>query len=297
MSTENKQKEANKLIIEEKLSIYVLIETHIKSHAMGRICDRVFGNWNWLSNSIYNPNGCKIIVGWNGDQVQVMIKESSYKQLKRNGKGRFMEFIVQEDINKNPHDDMVRKYATNVLNEYTEAVQNKEKLKNKSRIDAICDDFGNIFEGEKVAEQFVEHLKKFLGRSNSVQSTEQFEIVIPNTFNEAEANLMVKWVNIVKLIGRSVWDIKTGHSDSWGWKNLLMKRGRVRRHVFHEIGNGRNVWYDKWNEKGPLDQYISKEERYVERFAANLCVHDMIDKNRWNWPVNWYTKYPVLNEI
>ncbi|GJW81795.1 RNA-directed DNA polymerase, eukaryota, reverse transcriptase zinc-binding domain protein [Tanacetum coccineum] len=52
-------------------------ETHIKSHKMGKICDFVFGNWSWQSNIDESSRGCKIVVGWNRDIVNVMVLHCS----------------------------------------------------------------------------------------------------------------------------------------------------------------------------------------------------------------------------
>ncbi|GJX32066.1 hypothetical protein Tco_0241921 [Tanacetum coccineum] len=54
--------------------------------------------------------------------------------------------------------------------------------------------------------------------------------------------LWVQWVNRVKLKGRSVWDIEIETNDSWGWKNLMELREKMKPHVFHKIGNGEKTY-------------------------------------------------------
>nr|GEW58569.1 hypothetical protein [Tanacetum cinerariifolium] len=74
-------------------------------------------------------------------------------------------------------------------------------------------------------------------------------------------SLWVKWVIMVKLKNRSILDIKVCRKDSWGWRNLLLLRDKIKKHVFYEIAD------------------------------------DMIGSNGWNWPNGWYTKFHVHNEI
>ncbi|GKA74776.1 RNA-directed DNA polymerase, eukaryota, reverse transcriptase zinc-binding domain protein [Tanacetum coccineum] len=120
----------------------------------------------------------------------------------------------QENIDKNPHDKMMKKLAVDSLNEYSKAVKDelsllKQKAKinwmknedkksayfhrilkarrNKSRVESICDDQGNRFKGEQVAEQFVKHFECFLGISRPVTSLNN-DIFINTLFvEEAEA--------------------------------------------------------------------------------------------------------------
>ncbi|GJW63724.1 hypothetical protein Tco_0115608 [Tanacetum coccineum] len=112
-------------------------------------------------------------------------------------------------------------------------------------------------------------------------------------------SLWVQWVNRVKLKGKSIWDIEAGDNDSWGWKKLLELRNVIKPYVFHKIGNGKNifVWYDKWNQKGPLSKFISTRDIHAARFNENDKVADLIEEGRWQWPNDWYNKFPMLKEI
>ncbi|GJQ89910.1 RNA-directed DNA polymerase, eukaryota, reverse transcriptase zinc-binding domain protein [Tanacetum coccineum] len=98
--------------------------------------------------------------------------------------------------------------------------------------------------------------------------------------------LWVKWVNRVKLKGRNVWDIETDDSDSWGWRKLMELREKIRPHVFHNIGNGKStsIWYDRWNQCGPLSNIINRRDIYDARLKTTDCVADMIEERRWKWP-------------
>lgn len=111
---------------------------------------------------------------------------------------------IQQLIDKQPFNAELRSKGVILLEHFNEAVKDEENflyqkaridwLRNgdrnsaffhktikgrlhKSRIQKICNDKGESFEGEDVAKQFVEHFKKFLGSSYHVQEirgTKQF---------------------------------------------------------------------------------------------------------------------------
>ncbi|GJV41814.1 RNA-directed DNA polymerase, eukaryota, reverse transcriptase zinc-binding domain protein [Tanacetum coccineum] len=99
---------------------------------------------------------------------------------------------------------------------------------------------------------------------------------------EDQNSLWAKWVNIVKLKEKNVWNINVDKSDSWGLKNMMRIRDEVRNHVWYEIGNGRkiSVWYDKWCTDGPLSIVISREDMYDARLDDDAKVADMIKNDR-----------------
>ncbi|GJT27388.1 RNA-directed DNA polymerase, eukaryota, reverse transcriptase zinc-binding domain protein, partial [Tanacetum coccineum] len=95
----------------------------------------------------------------------------------------------QENIDKNPHDKMMKKLAVDTLNEYSEAVKHE---------------ISNRFEGEQVADQFVKHFESFLGSSRPV-TTLNNDIFI-NTLSVEEAEVIVREVND-KEIKEALFDI------------------------------------------------------------------------------------------
>ncbi|GJU04045.1 RNA-directed DNA polymerase, eukaryota, reverse transcriptase zinc-binding domain protein [Tanacetum coccineum] len=112
-------------------------------------------------------------------------------------------------------------------------------------------------------------------------------------------SLWVKWVHSVKLRGKSFWEIKEEKEDSWGWKNLLIIRDQVKDNIFYKVGNGTttSLWYDNWSNIGPLFQYLTHRDLYDERLSENLTVKDMIVNGRWNWPEEWYVKFPAITGL
>ncbi|GJV14250.1 RNA-directed DNA polymerase, eukaryota, reverse transcriptase zinc-binding domain protein [Tanacetum coccineum] len=113
-------------------------------------------------------------------------------------------------------------------------------------------------------------------------------------------SLWVKWVNIYRLKGRSMWDVElhNGRGQSWCWKNLLDLRDKIKGFILVKIGNGKtcNVWFDKWHPNGPLCRLIN--HRVLEQ--AGMCfknkVRDMIEGNEWVWPIEWDDRFEeVIN--
>ncbi|XP_071708116.1 uncharacterized protein [Rutidosis leptorrhynchoides] len=81
---------------------------------------------------------------------------------------------VQALIDKNPYDGTLRSKAAKVLEEYEEA-EIDELRKQKSRVDSICDESGQRYYDEHVAEQCVRHFQQFLGVSVPVRPIEELE--------------------------------------------------------------------------------------------------------------------------
>nr|GEV80701.1 RNA-directed DNA polymerase, eukaryota, reverse transcriptase zinc-binding domain protein [Tanacetum cinerariifolium] len=80
---------------------------------------------------------------------------------------------------------------------------------------------------------------------------------------EGKDSLRVKWANVMKLKGTSIWDVKANHNDSCGWQKLLELRSKIKKHVFYKIRNGKNI--SVWGV--------------------------------WKWPNNWEQRFPLFNSI
>ncbi|GJV47845.1 RNA-directed DNA polymerase, eukaryota, reverse transcriptase zinc-binding domain protein [Tanacetum coccineum] len=93
--------------------------------------------------------------------------------------------------------------------------------------------------------------------------------------------LWVKWVNLVKLKGKSFWAVEEEDNDSGTWKALLELRDKIRPHIIHIVGNGRNVsmWKDSWNEMGHLSSFVTNKDIYDARIDENCSVAEMIMNN------------------
>ncbi|GKE96832.1 hypothetical protein Tco_1581687 [Tanacetum coccineum] len=81
------------------------------------------------------------------------------------------------------------------------------------------------------------------------------------------------------LLVKHVWNIlKLIQNDSWGWRNLLEIKDKIKRFVFYKIGDGCTIsfWYDNWNSIGPINNYVTHMNRYDARLADNMKVCDMV---------------------
>nr|GEW98105.1 RNA-directed DNA polymerase, eukaryota, reverse transcriptase zinc-binding domain protein [Tanacetum cinerariifolium] len=126
----------------------------------------------------------------------------------------------QKDVDKNPFDSKAKAIDAQTLNEYIKAIkdelcllQQKAKIqwlkegdkntiffhsmikarRNKSRVESIKDENGKIYEGRNVAEQFLMHLKKFLGESVPVKSIEDSLFI--NKINDDDDVKMIEEVS------------------------------------------------------------------------------------------------------
>ncbi|GKC57546.1 RNA-directed DNA polymerase, eukaryota, reverse transcriptase zinc-binding domain protein [Tanacetum coccineum] len=162
-----------------------------------------------FSNFITSNEGFMDILSWSKGNVFDNVKSLKDK-LK----------ACQENIDKSPHDESIKKIDVDTLNEYTEVVNDelgllKQKakvnwMKNgdkntaffhgilkarkyKNRVESICDESGNRFERDQVAGQFMKHFEEFLGSAKPVVplNTDIFK----NTLSLEEAEDMVREVS------------------------------------------------------------------------------------------------------
>ncbi|GJY29440.1 RNA-directed DNA polymerase, eukaryota, reverse transcriptase zinc-binding domain protein [Tanacetum coccineum] len=81
MSTGNKQKEVMEFIKKERLQVCAIIETHIKAKKVKDVCEKIFGDWEWISNSHYSTNTCRIMLSWNPLYAKVHVLQDERKSL------------------------------------------------------------------------------------------------------------------------------------------------------------------------------------------------------------------------
>ncbi|GJZ55587.1 RNA-directed DNA polymerase, eukaryota, reverse transcriptase zinc-binding domain protein [Tanacetum coccineum] len=73
LSSSEKQKDVVNFIREERLHICIVLETQLKSKRIVKVCERIYGRWNWFTNMRYCNKGCRIMVGWNEDEVRLSV--------------------------------------------------------------------------------------------------------------------------------------------------------------------------------------------------------------------------------
>ncbi|GJZ14078.1 RNA-directed DNA polymerase, eukaryota, reverse transcriptase zinc-binding domain protein, partial [Tanacetum coccineum] len=111
--------------------------------------------------------------------------------------------------------------------------------------------------------------------------------------------LKVKWVHSVKLRNKSIWEVSADINDSWGWKILLTIRDLIVNNVKCIVGNGNDtsLWFDNWSVMGHLFKTLSYRDLYDARLKEDLNLRDMITNGQWNWPEEWYEKFPMITQI
>ncbi|GKD37780.1 RNA-directed DNA polymerase, eukaryota, reverse transcriptase zinc-binding domain protein [Tanacetum coccineum] len=101
-------------------------------------------------------------------------------------------------------------------------------------------------------------------------------LMIKHIWNVASKKdtLWVKWVNIERLKGRSVWEIQCDGNSSMGWRSIMSLRDKVREHIWWKIGNGNSVsaWHDKWSNASPLSDIVSARERFSTGLNNNNTI-------------------------
>ncbi|GJX81501.1 RNA-directed DNA polymerase, eukaryota, reverse transcriptase zinc-binding domain protein [Tanacetum coccineum] len=140
--------------------------------------------------------------------------------------------------------------------------------------------------------------KRLVSMIESSWWTRIYASILGNVAVKKES-LWVKWINVVKLKQRSVWDVDVDPKDSRGWKCLLNLRSWIGEHMRYRIRDGKSisVWHDKWNNGTSLSSFISKKDVFYAGLNNMDKLSDMIYDNGWRWPQNWIIKHPWLSNI
>ncbi|GJU37562.1 RNA-directed DNA polymerase, eukaryota, reverse transcriptase zinc-binding domain protein [Tanacetum coccineum] len=59
-----RQGEVNALIKDNNISFFGIIETQLRKKFVNKVCNEVFGVWEWVINFVDSAKGCRIVVGW-----------------------------------------------------------------------------------------------------------------------------------------------------------------------------------------------------------------------------------------
>ncbi|XP_071687109.1 uncharacterized protein [Rutidosis leptorrhynchoides] len=57
------------------------------------------------------------------------------------------------------------------------------------------------------------------------------------------------------------------------------------------------MWFDKWCSIGPIEQIVSRRDRYDFRLKDDMVVAEYRQLYGDSWPDEWRRKYPVLDQI
>ncbi|GKE04927.1 RNA-directed DNA polymerase, eukaryota, reverse transcriptase zinc-binding domain protein, partial [Tanacetum coccineum] len=129
---------------------------------------------------------------------------------------------IQVTIDKDPHNQDLRKDECDCLKKYLEAIKDEEKiLFQKAKVKWLN---GNRYEGIEVVEQFVKHFKKFLRESRPVEQINNMESLFKCKLSSEEGRNMVKEVSDeeIKLAMFQIDDNKAPGPDDF--TSLFCKR-------------------------------------------------------------------------
>ena len=62
-----------KIIRDENIQVCGILETHVKANKLNKVSDNAFGECDWVSNINHSSQGCRILVGWDRDKVDMMV--------------------------------------------------------------------------------------------------------------------------------------------------------------------------------------------------------------------------------
>ncbi|XP_071720735.1 uncharacterized protein [Rutidosis leptorrhynchoides] len=96
-----------------------------------------------------------------------------------------------------------------------------------------------------------------------------------------DMSLWSVWVNLVKLKGKSFWDIAPSQSDSWGWKFLLKLRDKIKHHIGSEDVNGRLLFH-----------WVNNDGKKVPFPTQQVWLDFRINRDKVNWhEAVWFKGY------
>ncbi|GJW67845.1 RNA-directed DNA polymerase, eukaryota, reverse transcriptase zinc-binding domain protein [Tanacetum coccineum] len=178
LGTSEKQKEVKKLIADEDISICGILETRLKSKCLSSICGKMFEGWNRVTNMNKCNKGCRIIVSWNADVADIRVIHVTSQvmlclvETVNGGHTWIMMGNLNVTLKVNEH-SVGGSHLSNDMQEFQDCVNSIEMedlcRMQQNRVKVICDEDGNKYEENHVAEQFVLHFQKFLGTKTDVE--------------------------------------------------------------------------------------------------------------------------------
>ena len=67
--------------MEEKIQVCVVLETYIRYKNVKKVGDRVFGEWQYVSNAEDNNKGCRIMFGWDQNLIEAWLIHKSKQSM------------------------------------------------------------------------------------------------------------------------------------------------------------------------------------------------------------------------
>ncbi|GJR75423.1 RNA-directed DNA polymerase, eukaryota, reverse transcriptase zinc-binding domain protein [Tanacetum coccineum] len=102
-----------------------------------------------------------------------------------------------------------------------------------------------------------------------------------------QGGLGLKILNIWnEILMANIYGTLLAAKNPYGWKQILNLRGKMRKHVVSQIGNGEKIFFchDNWSGKGPLSSLVGQEAMKHQSINTMDKVSDLWSKDGWKWP-------------
>ncbi|GJX13339.1 probable L-cysteine desulfhydrase, chloroplastic [Tanacetum coccineum] len=135
-------------------------------------------------------------------------------------------------------------------------------------------------------------LKKFLWNSGGQNGCKHSVAWKDVCMQKCDGGLVIKWVKNTWLKNDSIWAVEPKKLNSWGWKQILALKDKIRSFVHYKVGNGRKVvdlvLEDRWQwPRGSKNRF-----KEVLNIQVPKLINDVDDKTIW---VNKKGKEKVFN--
>ncbi|GJZ14300.1 RNA-directed DNA polymerase, eukaryota, reverse transcriptase zinc-binding domain protein [Tanacetum coccineum] len=151
-----KQSEVRRVVSENQLSACAILESHVDISLLSDVCSRVFKSWEWTSNANLCTKGCRIILGWNIDVVNIMVLSQSNQAMhvkiihKATSKIMFCSFIYAGNLpaerrllwaELDLHKHVVRGFPWTLMGDFNVALNLEDYLSGPSCLNSAMNDF------------------------------------------------------------------------------------------------------------------------------------------------------------
>lgn len=77
LNNDPSQKQVIDLLRDGNFSFCGLLETKVKKKNLSKVCSKILGRWEWISNNSVCDSGTGIIIGWDPNAVRIMLHSQS----------------------------------------------------------------------------------------------------------------------------------------------------------------------------------------------------------------------------
>ncbi|XP_021975506.1 uncharacterized protein LOC110870633 [Helianthus annuus] len=138
--------------------VLAILESHVKVANLDSVCKNVFRSWDWTSNGSLCNKGTRIVLGWNGDNVDVMVVHATDQVIhaqvmfKKDQSMSNVSFIYASNSDQERkelweslrmHKGMVRSNPWIIMGDFNVVLNLEDKCFGSSTLTAAMKDFNN----------------------------------------------------------------------------------------------------------------------------------------------------------